>query len=106
MTGNISTASALKLGDMFPLFQHGYYGDSSELRDQIAQNAREHLHSLYSTALEIIIVGDTPHDIQCAKVIGAKSVAVSTGIFKSHELTSADVVLSNLEEAFRLNWFH
>jgi phosphoglycolate phosphatase len=27
----------------------------------------------------MVVVGDTPHDIECAKAVGARSVAVATG---------------------------
>jgi phosphoglycolate phosphatase-like HAD superfamily hydrolase len=35
---------------------------------------------------EIIVVGDTPHDIRCGRAIGAKVLAVATGGTTLHEL--------------------
>ena len=32
------------------------------------------------------IIGDTPHDIECGKVIGARTIAVATGKYTVSEL--------------------
>jgi phosphoglycolate phosphatase-like HAD superfamily hydrolase len=31
-------------------------------------------------------VGDTPHDIDCARAIGARPIAVASGVYKAPEL--------------------
>ena len=36
----------------------------------------------------IFILGDTPHDIACGKAIGAKTIAVATGSFRSEQLAA------------------
>ena len=36
----------------------------------------------------VFVVGDTPHDIQCANAIGARTVAVATGGYTLEELES------------------
>jgi hypothetical protein len=36
----------------------------------------------------IFVVGDTPHDIECANAIGARTVAVATGGYSLDELQS------------------
>ena len=36
----------------------------------------------------VFVVGDTPHDIQCANAIGARTVAVATGGYSLEELRS------------------
>ena len=48
----------------------------------------------------MVVVGDTPLDIQCAKVAGARSVAVATGIFNEQLLQTqgADIVLKDLTD--------
>jgi phosphoglycolate phosphatase-like HAD superfamily hydrolase len=35
---------------------------------------------------EIIVVGDTPHDVRCGRFIGARTLAVATGGAKLDEL--------------------
>jgi ribonucleotide monophosphatase NagD (HAD superfamily) len=36
----------------------------------------------------VFVVGDTPHDIECANAIGARTVAVATGGYTLDELES------------------
>ena len=46
-----------------------------------------------------IVIGDTPHDIDCARVAGARSIAVATGGYSVRELRDAgadDVLLDDL----------
>ena len=35
---------------------------------------------------QIYVLGDTPHDISCARAIGAKAIAIATGKFSRTEL--------------------
>jgi phosphoglycolate phosphatase-like HAD superfamily hydrolase len=46
----------------------------------------------------ILVVGDTPHDIACARAAGAVAVAVATGSFTADELGEhgADIVFDDL----------
>jgi phosphoglycolate phosphatase len=32
------------------------------------------------------VIGDTPHDIDCAKAIGARAIAVATGVYSAADL--------------------
>ncbi|NJK93072.1 MAG: HAD hydrolase-like protein [Blastochloris sp.] len=34
----------------------------------------------------MVVIGDTPHDIACARVIGARAIAVATGGYTKEEL--------------------
>lgn len=47
------------------------------------------------------IIGDTPHDIRCAKVNGLRALAVATGMFTVEALrqAGADLVLPDLSDA-------
>jgi phosphoglycolate phosphatase-like HAD superfamily hydrolase len=49
---------------------------------------------------EIVVVGDTPRDIACARAGGAWVVAVATGNFSSAELGmhQPDVLLNDLQD--------
>ena len=48
----------------------------------------------------IVVVGDTPRDVEAAKAVGAVSVAVATGDYSVDQLreTGADHVLRNFAE--------
>jgi len=48
----------------------------------------------------VVVIGDTPLDVQCATVAGARSVAVATGSYEVAVLreTGAHAVLSDLSD--------
>ena len=46
---------------------------------------------------ELVIIGDTPRDIACARAVGAVAVAVATGYYSADDLREADLVLDTLE---------
>ena len=48
----------------------------------------------------MVVIGDTPHDIACAAVAGAMSVAVATGGHSRDELAraGADIALDDLSD--------
>ena len=48
----------------------------------------------------VVVIGDTPHDITCAAVAGARSVAVATGGHSRDELAraGADIALDDLSD--------
>src|SRR5207302_1581211 len=50
---------------------------------------------------DIVVVGDTPRDIACARAGGARAVAVAAGNFSKHELQAhrPDVLLDDLTDA-------
>ena len=49
---------------------------------------------------DLLVIGDTPLDVQCARAIGARVVAVATGVHSYDELaaTEPDVLLANLAD--------
>ncbi len=47
---------------------------------------------------EVIVVGDTIHDISAARACGATVCAVATGTDAAHELAHADVVFASMTE--------
>ena len=103
LTGNIQAGARTKLRHfgLWDLFQFGGFGDEHTSRDDVAEvalsNACEHL-SQQVDPQDVIVVGDTVHDIRCAKAIGAKAVAVATGGVSSSDLEAArpDVLLDDL----------
>ncbi len=84
LTGNIRLGAEIKLRHfgLWDVFQTGAFGDDAEDRARIAECARRRASQLLNTELaghEILVIGDTPHDIRCARAIGAKTLAVLTG---------------------------
>lgn len=84
LTGNFKLGAEIKLRHfkLWEVFQTGAFADDHEDRDQIAVVAHERGRRALDPSLrgdEILVIGDTKHDIRCARAIGAKVIAVATG---------------------------
>ena len=84
LTGNIRLGAELKLRHfaLWDYFKTGAFADDHEDRDQIAAVAKRRGSRLLGEELrgdEVVVVGDTPHDVQCGRAIGAQVLAVATG---------------------------
>jgi phosphoglycolate phosphatase-like HAD superfamily hydrolase len=84
LTGNASEAAAIKL-EHFQLseyFLFGGYGDDHHDRNDVAAQAvtaaSKSLGSRFDPS-KVWVIGDTSNDIRCARSIGAKVFAVTTG---------------------------
>jgi phosphoglycolate phosphatase-like HAD superfamily hydrolase len=91
LTGNIKLGAQIKLSHygLWEEFTFGAFADDHEERDRIAAAAHQRASQLHKRELrgeEIIVVGDTPHDIRCGRAIGAKVLAVATGGSKFEEI--------------------
>jgi phosphoglycolate phosphatase len=91
LTGNIRLGAEIKLRryGLWELFETGGFADDSEDRNHIAAAALERGRRILGENLhggEIVVVGDTLHDIRCGRHIGAKVLAVATGGSELHEL--------------------
>jgi phosphoglycolate phosphatase-like HAD superfamily hydrolase len=91
LTGNIRLGAQIKLNHygLWEMFRMGGFGDDHEDRNQIAVVARERASRVLRGALdggEILVIGDTPRDIECARAIGARSLAVATGKYSTRQL--------------------
>ncbi|MEN9678673.1 MAG: hypothetical protein RIS76_4569 [Verrucomicrobiota bacterium] len=84
LTGNIRLGAALKLtahglADVFAL---GAFGDDHLDRNELARIALARGSAYLGQPLsgnEVVVIGDTRADIECARAIGARCVAVATG---------------------------
>jgi phosphoglycolate phosphatase-like HAD superfamily hydrolase len=105
LTGNIRAGARVKLGhfglgDHFPV---GGFGDLHLDRDDVAREALadvcRHLACAVSPG-SIWVVGDTPLDVRCARAIGAKVVAVTTGWHTRADLEphAPDLLLTDLSD--------
>jgi phosphoglycolate phosphatase len=91
LTGNIRLGAEIKLRHfgLWDEFLTGGFADDSEDRSGIAAAARDRGSRLLNEPLrgdEVLVIGDTPLDIRCARAIDAKILAVATGGAKLEEL--------------------
>ena len=105
LTGNFEAGARIKLEhfDLWRYFRCGAYGDDAADRNDLVPFAldRARRSGLGEIAPEdILVVGDTPHDIACARVVGATPVGVATGGFTADALRAcgADIVFDDLSD--------
>jgi phosphoglycolate phosphatase len=105
LTGNLRRGAETKLGfhGLWNFFPVGAFADDSDIRNELGPHALRRAKGhwgLEFPAERVWIVGDTPHDIACARAIGAHAMAVATGSSKAAELAAhnPDVVLENLDD--------
>ena len=105
LTGNYRDAAEIKLQhfEIWDYFEWGAFSDDSPDRNALVPIAcrRAETYDIPAEAIErVIVIGDTPHDIECARVAGARSIAVATGGFTVEQLKEfgADEVLKDLSD--------
>jgi phosphoglycolate phosphatase-like HAD superfamily hydrolase len=91
LTGNILLGAQIKLRhfQLWGCFAMGAFGDDHEDRNELARVARARGSQRLGAKLrgeEILVIGDTPRDIECARAIDAKVLAVATGLTKRERL--------------------
>lgn len=91
LTGNFegSGRHKLELPALNHFFPFGAFADDAHHRNDLPAIAVQRAHSLTGKrfrAEEVVIIGDTEHDINCAKTIQAKCVAVATGTYSAEQL--------------------
>lgn len=103
LTGNIRLGAEIKLRhfDLWKVFATGAFADDHEERDGIAAIARERGCELLRENLrddQVLVIGDTPLDIRCARAIHARVLAVATGGASLEELRqrSPDLAVADL----------
>jgi phosphoglycolate phosphatase-like HAD superfamily hydrolase len=84
LTGNFRDGAYIKIGhfELERYFSMGVFGDDAVRRTEMPPIARRRIRELHGIDLSfdrIIIIGDTVHDIECARSSGAVSIAVGTG---------------------------
>ncbi|MEO5988979.1 MAG: HAD hydrolase-like protein [Candidatus Eisenbacteria bacterium] len=107
LTGNVTRMAAIKLGafGVRERFVFGTYGEEGVDRDALARLAVQRAAARHGVGPEhCVVVGDTEHDVQCARAAGAHAVAVATGsrTLAQLEACSPDLALADLTEPARL----
>ncbi|WP_141734971.1 HAD family hydrolase [Oligoflexus tunisiensis] len=112
LTGNIERCAQIKLEafHLWPYFHFGGFGDHHEDRAEIAAEAFRRAERLCGRELrphEVLIIGDTPADVRCARAIGADVLIVGTGPVARAAIDEAEPDffhddLSRLEDILKL----
>ena len=104
-TGGTEAAAHTKLerGDLNRFFTFGGYGSDSPDRATLTRRAIERAGEVLRRPVDpkrVLVVGDTPLDIEAAHAAGAMAVGVASGHHSEEDLrrAGADYVLGSLEE--------
>ena len=108
LTGNLEAGARAKLDpfDLNRYFASGGFASDDPDRGKIANVAWNRLRDLAGIAfepLDVTVVGDTVHDVECAKVNGFRAVAVDSGwaIRSDLEQANPDALLDDLSDLNR-----
>jgi phosphoglycolate phosphatase len=107
LTGNYPETGQLKLRaagldpDVFTVVAWGCDGVSRRDLPPIAIKRHAERTGRTLPHHKVVIVGDTPRDVDCAKAHGCRSIGVATGVFSVDSLrhAGADLALENLAGA-------
>ncbi len=105
LTGNIEPGARLKLRSvgLDDRFAIGAYGSDAERRDALpavaVERARERWGREYR-GRDVVVIGDTPHDVTCGRSLGVLALGVATGRFDADALRAAgaDAVVPDLSD--------
>ncbi len=91
LTGNLERGAELKLTHygVWHYFEFGAYADDHHDRNELGHFARRRAQEKHGAEFPpegIFVLGDTPHDVACARAIGARAIAIATGKFTRAEL--------------------
>lgn len=105
LTGNFAGGAEIKLGHygLWQRFGFGAFGDEhADRRDlvPVALEAAERATGVRVPCESVIVIGDTPLDVDCAHAHGALSIAVATGPFSRDQLAESRprLLLDTLED--------
>jgi phosphoglycolate phosphatase len=105
LTGNFEEGARIKLEhfDLWRFFRCGAYGDDASDRNALVPFALNRARTCGLPDLpqqNILVVGDTPHDVACALAVGAVPVGVATGSYTVDQLrtSGAEIVFDDLSD--------
>jgi phosphoglycolate phosphatase-like HAD superfamily hydrolase len=105
-TGNYAGAARIKLArfGLWSRFPFGGFGDETRDRPEVVvRAAREGMRRSGATPAEVVVIGDTRADIEAARAVGARVLAVATGPIPAAELAAGrpDHLVPTLLDALR-----
>ena len=104
LTGNYEFTGRLKVRhagiDPDRFVVNAWAGDGPDRRSLVPVAMRRYgeRHGRDVAPADVVIIGDTPHDIDCAHAAGARCIAVATGTFGIEALRGADLAVPTLED--------
>lgn len=106
LTGNLAGGAAAKLGAAgidIGRFRVNAFGSDHESRPALPRLAQERARAdlgLDVAGERVVIIGDTPFDLECGRDIGARAIGVATGRFGVEELArhGAAAVFADLSD--------
>ena len=107
LTGNLEPIARLKLAAAglhdYVDWTVGAFGSDHRDRTCLVPITRQRLEQQLGQAVpadDIVVVGDTPRDIACARAGGVRAVAVATGHFTAQQLAAhaPDALLDDLQD--------
>lgn len=105
LTGNFIRGARIKLEyfGIWRYFRGGAFGDDGQDRNGLLATAMARVAAAGGPVVapaDVVIVGDTPLDVEVAKVGGARAIAVATGPYSAEMLreSGADIVLEDLSD--------
>ena len=110
LTGNTRGGAKAKLTHygLVDFFADGAFAEDTRARATIAERALVLARAAGHVAeQDMFVIGDTPHDIECANAIGVRTIAVATGGYSVDELRAHHpwqlfAELPRPDECFRL----
>lgn len=105
LTGNLERGARAKL-EPFGLnryFPDGGFGSDHAVRREVARLAREKLSrrsGIRFSPSQVTVIGDTHHDVECARANGYRAIAVDSGWAPRERLESSepDALLNTLQD--------
>ena len=104
VSGALEAAAHIKLarGGLTRFFSFGGYGSDSRNRAELTRRAIDRAGQICGHTPDscgVLVVGDTPRDVEAAHAVGAVAVGVATGKYTIEQLRAAgaDYALATLE---------
>ena len=111
LTGNLRAAAEAKLAPfgLWDYFSFGAFADDAIERLDLGPVALARASECCGVTFareEVTVIGDTPHDVACARAIGARSLAVASGRFTPEQLAECEptCLVRSLQEPAALSF--
>jgi phosphoglycolate phosphatase-like HAD superfamily hydrolase len=106
LTGNVAEGARAKLravGIDPARFRVGAFGSDSEHRPELPAVAMRRARAALGievAAADVVVIGDTPADVECGRAAGARTIGVATGRYPAEELQrhGATAVIDSLAD--------